>query len=295
METYLNSFMGYLNYEKGLSQNTLQAYGRDLSKFFAFLKKMGISTPNEVKKSDIVEYLNWLLDKGAARSSSARALSTLKAFFRFMVQEGYLRANPTDEVGSPKLPRRLPHVLAVHEVERLLEQPNPVTVRGLRDRAMLELMYATGLRVSELLALQLDDINLSAGYVRCLGKGRKERIVPMNRTAAFWVERYISRSRNQLVKTPLERTLFVNANGRRMTRQGFWKILAKYAGQAGIEKEITPHTLRHSFATHLLENGADLRAVQEMLGHADISTTQIYTHLTRTRLREVYQKSHPRA
>lgn len=295
MEQYLKLFVGYLNFERGLSENTLQAYSRDLRKFFFFLKRRGIQQPGGVRRNDIVEYLGWLLDGGSAHSSMARALSTVKSFFRFMIQEGYLQANPTDNIESPRLARRLPQVLSVQEVEKLLERPNPVTTRGIRDRAMLELMYATGLRVSELLALQLDDINLSAGYVRCLGKGRKERIVPINKTSVFWVERYLGRARNQLVNGTSERTLFVNAKGKRLTRQGFWKILCKYSQEAGIEKEITPHTLRHSFATHLLENGADLRAVQEMLGHADISTTQIYTHLTKSRLREVYRRSHPRA
>ncbi|MGI6487200.1 MAG: site-specific tyrosine recombinase XerD [Syntrophothermaceae bacterium] len=295
MNEYLQLFRGYLNFEKGLSPNTLEAYSRDLRKFFAYLHRRGIKQPTEIKRTDIVDYLGWMLDQGAAYSSMARSLSTLKAFFRFMIQDGYLEHNPTDNVESPRLRRRLPEVLSIKEVEILLDQPNPVTVIGIRDRAMLELMYATGLRVSELLSLQLDDINLTAGYVRCLGKGKKERIVPVNQTSIFWVERYIGRSRRQLVKSHLERTLFVNARGRKLSRQGFWKILNGYTRQAGINKSITPHTLRHSFATHLLENGADLRAVQEMLGHADISTTQIYTHLTRTHLREVYQKSHPRA
>ena len=295
MNEYLQLFRAYLNFEKGLSPNTLEAYSRDLRKFFAYLQRRGIKQPTEIKRTDIVDYLGWMLDQGAAYSSMARSLSTLKTFFRFMIQDGYLEHNPTDNVESPRLKRRLPEVLSVKEVELLLEQPNSVTVIGIRDRAMLELMYATGLRVSELLSLQLDDINLTAGYVRCLGKGRKERIVPINQTSIFWVERYIGRSRSQLVKSHLERTLFVNARGRKLSRQGFWKILNGYTREAGIKKSITPHTLRHSFATHLLENGADLRAVQEMLGHADISTTQIYTHLTRTHLREVYQKSHPRA
>ncbi|ADI01277.1 MAG TPA: site-specific tyrosine recombinase XerD [Syntrophothermus lipocalidus] len=296
MEEYLGLFIGYLNFERGLSENTLQAYRRDIGSFLVYCEKeRGISDISQVKRHDVVDFLGWLLKGGRAYSSLARTLSALKSFFRFMQKERYILTNPTDNIESPQVVRRLPRVLSVSEVEKLLEQPNPVTVRGIRDRAMLELMYATGLRVSELLALQLEDINLVAGFVRCLGKGRKERIVPVNKTSVFWVERYISRSRNHLVKSSLERTLFVNAKGKKLSRQGFWKILNGYARQAGIEKEIHPHTLRHSFATHLLENGADLRAVQEMLGHADISTTQIYTHLTKSRLREVYEKSHPRA
>ncbi|MCR4399351.1 MAG: site-specific tyrosine recombinase XerD [Syntrophomonadaceae bacterium] len=295
MEEQLELFQAYLNFERGLSPNTLQAYRRDLVHFMRFLAARGVDRWSAVTRSRVSEYLNLLVDGGAAQATLARSLSALRAFFRFMVQEGYCPANPTDNMDSPRTGRKLPRVLSVQDMERLLEQPSPLTPRGLRDRAMLELMYATGLRVSELLALQLDDVNLSAGYVRCLGKGSKERIVPVNQTSIFWVERYLSHGRNLLLRQPGERTLFLNASGRRMTRQGFWKLLAAYAAAAGIESDVTPHTLRHSFATHLLENGADLRAVQEMLGHADIGTTQIYTHLTGTRLREVYRKSHPRA
>lgn len=295
MKKYLDGFLEYLKFEKGLSDNTLEAYGRDLSKFLAYLKQRKIENPVDVKRSDILAFVGQLLDEGAAFSSSARHLSSIKSFFRFLILEGYITVNPADNLESPKIRRRLPEVLTVQEVDRLLSNPNVVSLTGLRDRAMFELMYATGLRVSELLSLEVDDINLSTGYVRCLGKGRKERIVPVGKTASFWVERYIGRSRQKLIKGTVNRTLFVNAKGRKMTRQGFWKLLNKHVEQAGITKEVTPHTLRHSFATHLLENGADLRSVQEMLGHADISTTQIYTHLTKAHLREVYQKSHPRA
>lgn len=295
MKEYLDGFLEYLKFEKGLSENTLEAYGRDLSKFLAYLKQRKIENPRDVKRSDILAFVGQLLDEGAAFSSSARHLSSIKSFFRFLILEGDITVNPADNLESPKIRRKLPEVLTVQEVEQLLSSPNVVSLTGLRDRAMFELMYATGLRVSELLSLEVDDVNLSAGYVRCLGKGRKERIVPVGKTASFWVERYIGRSRQKLIKGTVNRTLFVNAKGRKMTRQGFWKLLNKHIEHAGITKEVTPHTLRHSFATHLLENGADLRSVQEMLGHADISTTQIYTHLTKTHLREVYQKSHPRA
>jgi len=295
MKKYLDGFLEYLKFEKGLSDNTLEAYGRDLVKFLAYLKQRKIEHPREVKRSDILSYLGLLLDEGAAFSSSARNLSSIKSFFRFLVLEGQITVNPAENLDSPKIHRKLPQVLTVEEVDRLLANPNVISPTGLRDRAMFELMYATGLRVSELLSLEVDDVNLTSGYVRCMGKGRRERIVPMGQTASFWVERYIGRSRQQLIKGAINRILFVNANGRKMTRQGFWKILNKHVSQAGITKEVTPHTLRHSFATHLLENGADLRSVQEMLGHADISTTQIYTHLTKTHLREVYQRSHPRA
>lgn len=295
MKNYLDGFLEYLKFEKGLSDNTLEAYGRDLSKFLVYLKQRKIENPRDIKRSDILGFVGQLLDEGAAFSSSARHLSSIKSFFRFQILEGNITVNPADNLESPKIRRKLPEVLTVQEIELLLSNPNVVSLTGLRDRAMFELMYATGLRVSELLSLEVDDINFSAGYVRCLGKGRKERIVPVGKTASFWVERYIGRSRQKLLKGTFNRTLFVNAKGRKMTRQGFWKLLNKHVEQAGITKEVTPHTLRHSFATHLLENGADLRSVQEMLGHADISTTQIYTHITNTHLREVYQKSHPRA
>ncbi len=295
MKKYLEGFLEYLKFEKGLSENTLEAYGRDLAKFLTYLKQQEIKHPGEVKRSHILDFLSYLLDEGAAFSSSARNLSSIKSFFRFLVLEGHININPADNLDSPKIHRKLPEVLTVEEIDRLMSVPNVVTPIGLRDRAMFELMYATGLRVSELLSLDVDDINLSEGYVRCLGKGRKERIVPVGQTASFWVERYIGRSRQKLIKGASIRVLFVNANGRRLTRQGFWKILNKHVDQSDIKKEVTPHTLRHSFATHLLENGADLRSVQEMLGHADISTTQIYTHLTKIHLREVYQRSHPRA
>jgi integrase/recombinase XerD len=294
MDEYLSAFMDYLQFEKGLSDNTQEAYRRDIHKFMEFLKRKKLEDIRNIKRSDILEFLGRLLDEGSAFSSSARNLSSIKTFFRFLVLEGYISTNPADNLESPKMQRKLPEVLTISEVEKLLEQPNVMLPTGLRDKAMLELMYATGLRVSELLSLEIDDVNLTAGYVRCLGKGRKERIVPMGKTAGLWLERYIARSRQLLLKGN-SRILFVNARGRKLTRQGFWKLLNKHVEDAGMVKEVTPHTLRHSFATHLLENGADLRAVQEMLGHADISTTQIYTHMTRSHLREVYQKSHPRA
>lgn len=295
MDEMFRAFSDYLQFEKGLSGNTQEAYLRDVSKFIAFLRQQKITDVRDIKKTDILEFVGRLLDDGAAFSSAARTMSSLKAFFRFLVLEGNLQNNPAETLETPRVKRKLPHVLSIEEVDQLLEQPNPVLHTGLRDKAMLELMYATGLRVSELLSLEIDDVNLSAGFVRCFGKGRKERIVPLGQTANQWVERYLGRARPFLVKESGHRLLFVNARGRKMTRQGFWKILNKHAADAGIDKEVTPHMLRHSFATHLLENGADLRAVQEMLGHADISTTQIYTHLTKIRLREVYQKSHPRA
>ncbi len=296
MQNYISAFTEYLQYEKGLSANTRAAYRRDLNKFNAFLLKNSLPTqPDEISKQQIMSFLSSQMDEGAANSTVARSLSCIKTFYKFLVLENHVQNNPTSDLETPKIKRKLPDILTIEEVDKLMEQPRVLLPLGLRDRAMLELMYGTGVRVSELLALQIEDINSTAGFLRCFGKGRKERIIPVNQTSIDWIQRYLARARNLLVKNHLERTLFVNANGRPMSRQGFYKILAAYAKKAELGKEVTPHTLRHSFATHLLENGADLRAVQEMLGHADISTTQIYTHLTKSRLMEVYQLYHPRA
>jgi len=296
IETYISAFIEYLNFEKGLSVNTQLAYRRDLNKFNEHInKRLNKQYLSTVTRQDITAFLSQLLDNGAAYSTIARTLSSIKAFYKYMLMENYLSTDPTTDMETPKIKRKLPQVLSIEEVDKLMEQPKVAIQLGLRDRAMLELMYGTGIRVSELLAIKLEDINMNAGFLRCLGKGRKERIIPVNQTSLNWINRYIPKARNFLVKNQIERTLFVNAHGRPMSRQGFFKIIARYAKQAGLEKEVTPHTLRHSFATHLLENGADLRAVQEMLGHADISTTQIYTHLTRSHLREVYHQYHPRA
>jgi integrase/recombinase XerD len=235
------------------------------------------------------------LDAGVSTATLARSLSSIKTFVKFLLMEDKLETNPVSDLETPRVKRALPRVLTIDEVDRLMQQPDVLSHLGLRDRAMLELMYGTGIRVSELLTLQKEDLNMAAGFLRCMGKGMKERIVPVNRISIEWVQRYLVRSRNYLAVHHLERTLFVNARGNKLSRQGYFKILRRYADQAGIKKEVTPHTLRHSFATHMLENGADLRAVQEMLGHSDISTTQIYTHLTQSRLREVYKLYFPRA
>lgn len=296
MTNYIEVFIDYLDYERGLSPNTRAAYYRDLNKFKDFLwHEYAISDPVLVNKGQIIQYLSVQMNNGAAYSTVARSLSSIKTFYKFLVLENYTKTNPSSDLETPKIKRKLPQVLTIEEVDKLMQQPKVTVPLGLRDRAMLELMYGTGVRVSELLSLQVEDINITAGFLRCLGKGRKERILPVNQTSIDWVQRYLARARSLLVKNYREKTLFVNAHGRPMSRQGFFKILSAYGKKAEIGKEITPHTLRHSFATHLLENGADLRAVQEMLGHADISTTQIYTHLTRSRLMEVYQLYHPRA
>ncbi|MZP28425.1 site-specific tyrosine recombinase XerD [Heliobacterium undosum] len=289
-----DAFLAHLAVERGLSGNTIEAYRRDLADLAAFLAGRGISDPADVTRPDLQDYLYHTHRRGLSAATRARRLAAIKGYFGFLFDEGISRDDPTELIDGPRLQRPLPDVLNVEEVAALLQAP-PRTIVGLRDRAMLETMYACGLRVSELIALTLDQVRLDLGLVRVLGKGMKERIVPLGGLAAAAIEEYLSRTRGTLTGHTAEKHLFLNQRGKPLTRQGFWKILKAYAAEAGIAKEVTPHTLRHSFATHLLSNGADLRAVQEMLGHADVSTTQIYTHLTTGRLREVYDRSHPRA
>ncbi|MDN5364283.1 MAG: integrase/recombinase XerD [Eubacteriales bacterium] len=295
MEGLIDAFIHYLTVERGLAENTIISYRRDLIQFKKFLQQEKGSNIKDVGRNVILAYLLFLQKEGRAPATSSRHLAALKSFFSFLINERLIERDPTVNLESPKQEKRLPKVLTVEEVDLLLAQPQPVDPAGMRDKAMLELLYATGIRVSELISLDVEHVNLELSYIRCFGKGAKERIIPMGSVARRWVRTYLVRGRPRLLKSPGERALFLNHHGRRMTRQGFWKIIKKYAAAAGIKKDITPHTLRHSFATHLLENGADLRSVQEMLGHADITTTQIYTHLTRGRLKEVYSKTHPRA
>lgn len=295
MKKLIHEFINYLSVERGLAVNTLESYGRDLRQYSEFLDTDDESALDSVSRTTIVNYLLYLQSQGKATATIARRLAALKAFYQFLVREKRIHDDPTANLESPKLEKRLPKVLSVGEVERLLAQPDAGQAAGVRDRAMLELLYATGIRVSELVSLDVTDVNLEMGYIKCSGKGSKERIVPLGSLAIQSCRDYLGVARPRLVREREEQALFVNHHGHRLTRQGFWKIVKKYADDAKIEKEITPHTLRHSFATHLLENGADLRSVQEMLGHADISTTQIYTQITRGRLKEVYAKAHPRA
>lgn len=294
MSNLIQSFIDYLDTERGLAENTLESYSRDLRHYFEFLSGDQRSLENATRAT-IMSYLLSLQKDGRSASTIARRLAALKSFYQYLVRESRIDHDPTENLESPKQRKRLPQVLSVAEVERLLAQPDGRTPTGLRDRAMLELLYATGIRVSELVSLNVSDVNLDIGFVRCRGKGSRERMVPVGSVAVRALRDYLERGWPRLNRIPSEEALFVNQHGRRLTRQGFWKILKKYSRQAGITKEITPHTLRHSFATHLLENGADLRAVQEMLGHADISTTQIYTHVTKHRLKDVYARTHPRA
>lgn len=295
MKSLVEEFIHYLAVERGLADNTLDSYNRDLNQFLGFLEQEKVLDVQKATRNMVMSYLLFLQKRGRATATVSRHLAALKSFYHFLLKEKYIEKDPTANLESPKLEKKLPRILAVNEVEMLLNQPMGADPAALRDKAMLELLYATGIRVSELIQLDINHINVDMGYIRCFGKGSKERIVPVGSFARRCVDEYLQKGRSKIIKTKAEQALFVNQHGRRLTRQGFWKIIKKYARRAGISKVITPHTLRHSFATHLLENGADLRSVQEMLGHADITTTQIYTHLTKGRLREVYAKSHPRA
>jgi len=290
----LGAFLDYLDVEKGLAANTRRAYGADLRQFIAYLERRGISSFEQVTRSHITGYLIELQDAGRAPATISRSLSAIKSLIRFLVEEGFLAADPASVIASPRQAQHLPGVLTVPEVERLLAAPGPETPLGVRDRAILETLYACGLRVSELTGLQVRDVNLDKQFVRCLGKGGRERVVPLGSMAVRWLELYLRDVRPALAGRR-SGVLFVNRRGRPLTRQTVWRMVGRYARAAGITRPVTPHTLRHSFATHLLDNGADLRVVQELLGHADIVTTQIYTHLTTAKLRRVYDASHPRA
>lgn len=294
MNHYLDQFLHYLVVEKGLARTTLEVYGHGLNRFFEFLKKKGIHEVQSVNKLEVRAFLLSLKKEGLSIKTVAKNLVVLRTFFRFLIQEGILRLNPVEEIESPKVTRTLPEVLTLREVESLLEQPNIQTPLGIRDRAMLEMLYATGMRVSELTRLQTHQVNVEGGYVLLFGKGSKERVVPLGKEAIQWVDLYSKEARGRLSKGRESPFLFVNRMGREMSRQMFWKNIKAYARKAGIQKRITPHLLRHSFATHLLERGADLRSVQLMLGHVDISTTQIYTHVTGERLKKIHKQYHPR-
>lgn len=295
MEQMVDTYMLHLKVERGLAQNTLDSYRRDLNKFTRYLRRNDVNTLDDVDRRTIMSFMEDLHNQHRAPATISRNLAAIRSLYSFLIVENLVNTNPATELDTPKIPKRLPNVMTVSQVATLLEQPNIRTPAGLRDKAMLELLYATGIRVSELVDLNIVDVNLEMGFLRCLGKGSKERIVPMGKTAIEAVGSYLQKGRGKLLRNSEEQAVFLNVHGGRLTRQGFWKILKKYVRQAGFQGDITPHTLRHSFATHLLENGADLRSVQEMLGHSDISTTQIYTQVTAIHLRDVYQQSHPRA
>jgi len=297
----INSFLNYLTVEKGFSENTIAAYHNDLNQLASFVDqetaKQGYPPSwASFSRQGMLSYLLNLKERNYAPTTVARKVAAAKSFFGFMVTEGNMKDNPMQNVGSPSVGKSLPKPISISQVRLLLEQPAKLpTLEAKRDRAMLELLYASGMRVSELVSLNLRDVDTKDGSVRCFGKGHKERIIPIYNQAALAVEEYKTQTRPHLARDEAERALFLNHRGDRLTRQGFWQILKGYAKSAGLDRGITPHTLRHSFATHMLSGGADLRSVQELLGHANISTTQIYTHLTTEHIRRTYDKSHPRA
>ncbi len=294
MTDYVEAYRLYLENEKHASANTSSSYLRDIHQFRDWLLERGVADLRKVKKDHITTYQIHLNGLGKSPATITRATASIKSFYGYLVSSGAMKTNPAKTVASVKVERKYPEILTNREVELFLDQPKCVDEKGYRDHAMLEILYATGIRVSELIGLDLHDVNLDAGFIRCTSKG-KERIIPLYPTAVRALQDYIRDIRPRIIADPDEQALFVNMNGERMSRQGFWKIIKYYQEQAEIKKDITPHMLRHSFAVHLLENGADLRSIQEMLGHADISSTQIYAHVVKKQLKDVYIKAHPRA
>ncbi len=292
-EKSLQVFLEYLSVEKGLASNTCQSYARDLQKLLDFFEGEKINLQKAVDK-DLVKFIHFQSRLGLSARSLARLVSTLRSYYSFLILDGVIKVNPTVNLSAPKIWFSLPKFLSVKDVERLLQAPDEKEVKGCRDKAMLELLYATGLRVSELVSLKTNDVNLESGFLICKGKGGKERLVPLGNSSSLAEKKYLEEARQKLWKRETS-TLFLTSRGGAFTRQGFWKMLKEYGAKAGLAQKISPHILRHSFATHLLERGADLRSVQLMLGHSQITTTQIYTHVTRKHLRKVYDKFHPRA
>ncbi|EMF0103573.1 site-specific tyrosine recombinase XerD [Enterococcus hirae] len=295
MNEEINDYLHYLTIERGLSLNTRKSYERDLLQYLHYLEDEQITSWQDVDRYVVINYLEKMHDEKKAPATVTRMITSLRRFHQFLRQERLTDHDPMQHIDTPKKVQKLPSTLSLTEVERLIETPDTTKNLGIRDRAILEVMYATGMRVSELVGLKLSDLHLSLGLVQTLGKGDKERIIPLGDYAIQWLERYLDEARPLLVANPSETHVFVNHHGTGLSRQGIWKNLKQLVREAGINKEVTPHTLRHSFATHLLENGADLRTVQELLGHADISTTQIYTHITKKRMTDVYRQHFPRA
>ena len=293
MADYIAAYHTYLVEEKHAQSNTLSSYMRDVNQYSTWLHERG-GNLRKVKKESIAEYFEYLSSKGKSPATITRSTASIKSFYNFMVASGAMKTNPAKTLTGVKVERKYPEILTSKEVELFLEQPKCVDEKGFRDHAMLELLYATGIRVSELIGLNVDDVNLTVGFIRCVTRD-KERVIPLYAAAVKALQDYIKDIRPRIVASDDEPALFVNMNGERMSRQGFWKIIKYYQEKAEITKDVTPHTLRHSFAVHLLENGADLRSIQEMLGHADISSTQIYTHVVQKQLKDVYNKAHPRA
>ncbi len=293
MDALKERYFAYLENSKNSSQNTIISYKRDIREFAEELEKKNIGIEN-VSGATILDYLVMLQKNGKSASTVSRNLASIRSFFHYLQNEKIVSQDPTFNIHSLKAERKLPQVLTGEEVERLLNQPDTRDAKGCRDKAMLELLYATGMRVTEMIELKMSDVDMEVGYINC-NQGKKMRVIPIYSIAKKAVKTYIETARSQFVKDSSEENLFVNYSGTKMTRQGFWKIIKQYAAAANIKKDITPHTLRHSFATHLLENGADLRSIQEMLGHADISSTQIYANVVKKQLNDIYKKSHPRA
>ncbi|MEW6408836.1 MAG: site-specific tyrosine recombinase XerD [Nitrospirota bacterium] len=289
MDNRMKRYIEFLTVEKGLSRNTILSYKRDIKKYLTFLK--GIK---KLKRADVITFLYHLKEDGLAPPSIARMLSAIKGFHRFLISEGYTKDNPTEDMETPRKWSNLPRFLNIEDINNILEKPDINKPLGIRDRAMLEVLYASGLRVSELVGMRVNDINLEANYLIAYGKGSKERVVPIGEQASKWVKEYMSSSRPKLLKGKQSQSLFVGQGGRTLTRQRFWQTIKKYAHSSGIRDHVSPHVIRHSFATHLLQGGADLRSVQIMLGHSAISTTQIYTHISVGRLKKIHQELHPR-
>lgn len=290
----IDDFRAYLISERGLSSNTLDAYTRDIQKFAQFLNSIGTSTFERVRSGDIVEYMIMQKRCGMAINSLSRNIVAIKLFFRFLAGEGVLKHDISDEIDAPRLWKHLPDVLTIEEIERLLLLPNVLTEEGIRDRAVIEMLYATGMRISEAVNLRLNQFDPAEQFVICKGKGSKERLIPVNNSATEWTQRFIRDVRPKLLKKRSSEVLFITRLGSKFTRQGMWKMLHKYILKLGIHKNVTPHTLRHTFATHLLSNGADIRVIQEMMGHSNISTTQLYTHVDINRLKSIHKRYHPR-
>jgi len=293
MEELIQAFISYLHHVKKTSNNTEQSYQRDLKKLAAYLEAQGIWSIHSVTGTTLNAYVLYLEREGFKAATISRNIASVKAFYHYLLKEHRVLEDVSENLRAPRVEKREPGILSMEEVDRLLKKPTDANIKEIRDRAMLELLYATGIRVTELISLKVADINMQMGYIVCHDKN-KERVIPFGNQAREALQTYLLKSRTAMICEPQEETLFVNCSGKPMSRQGFWKLIKHYAAMAGITEEITPHTLRHSFAAHLVENGADLRSVQEMLGHSDISTTQVYAHMSQNRIRDVYTKAHPR-
>lgn len=294
MDSYIEQFVDYLAVAKGASENTQMSYKRDLCGFLRFIDAMGIKDLNMVNKTNVMSYIYDIQKKNRAAATVSRNAASIRSYFSYLYKERYIDINPAENLETPRVEKKMPSILSLKEVECLLSQPDIKEIKGIRDKAMLEVLYATGMRVTELVTLKTDDVNIDMEYVLCRTDSRT-RVIPLGSKAIDSLTFYLDKARNVMVRNEGEEVLFVNCFGKPMTRQGFWKIIKAYANKAGINDDITPHILRHSFAYHLIENGADLQSVQEMMGHSDISTTQMYSRINKNKLKEVYNKAHPRA